>query len=164
MLFLISLDLDPLMAGLILSIHAITSSLATPLWGFLTDFTGRKKIVLTTITIGLSATLFALPFVAVQLNDFTRNSSSLITQNNQTTTTNEKYCTTSCNDNRMFHGMLILFIMIGLFDHVINVFLDSNTMRAIELHLKKPSFGNQRVFGAITFGVGSVVALSLIHI
>ena len=161
MLFLISLDLDPLMAGLILSIHAITSSLATPLWGFLTDFTGRKKIVLTTITIGLSATLFALPFVAVQLNDFTRNSSSLITQNNQTTTTNEKYCTTSCNDNRMFHGMLILFIMIGLFDHVINVFLDSNTMRAIELHLKKPSFGNQRVFGAITFGVGSVVSGAL---
>ena len=161
MLFLISLDLDPLMAGLILSIHAITSSLATPLWGFLTDFTGRKKIVLTTITIGLSATLFALPFVAVQLNDFTRNSSSLITQNNQTTTTNEKYCTTSCNDNRMFHGMLILFIMIGLFDHVINVFLDSNTMRAIELHPKKPSFGNQRVFGAITFGVGSVVAGAL---
>ena len=157
LLFLISLDLDPLMAGLILSLRSVASSLATPLWGFLSDYTGRKKIVLTTITIGLSATILVLPFVAVQLNDFTRNSSSF----NETLATNRKYCTTSCNDNRMFHGMLILFIIDGLFDHVINVFLDSGTMRAIDLHPKKPSFGNQRVFGAITFGVGSVAAGAL---
>ena len=93
LLFLISLDLDPLMAGLILSLRSVASSLATPLWGFLSDYTGRKKIVLTTITIGLSATILVLPFVAVQLNDFTRNSSSL----NETLATNGKYCTTSCN-------------------------------------------------------------------
>ena len=157
LLFLISLDLDPLMAGLILSLRSVASSLATPLWGFLSDYTGRKKIVLTTITIGLSATILALPFVAVQLNDFTRNSSSL----NQTLATNRKYCTASCNDNRMFHGMLILFISIGLFDLVTPGFLDANAMRAIEVNPRKPSFGNQRVFGAITFGIGSIVAGAL---
>ena len=161
LLFLTSLDLDPLMAGMILSLRSVTSSFSTPLWGFLSDYTGRKKIVITTITIGLSATILAGPFVAVQLNDFTRNSSSLVTENNQTSTTSRKYCTTSCNDNRMFHGMLIMFISIGLFDLVMPGFLDVNAMRAIQVHPKKPSFGNQRVFGAITFGVGSVVAGAL---
>ena len=158
LLFLTSLDLNPLLAGLILSLQAVASSLATPLWGFVSDFTGRKKIVMTIIPIGLAATILPAPFVAVRLNDFTRNSSSLIDHNNQTSLTDRKYCTTSCGDNRMFYGMLVLFIATGFFDNVMPVFLDSNAMHAIESHSKKTSFGKQRVFSTITFGIGSVVA------
>ena len=158
LLFLTSLDLNPFLAGSILSLRAVASSLATPLWGFVSDFTGRKKTVMTITTLGLAATILPAPFVAVGLNDFTRNSSSLIDHNNQTSLTDGKYCTTSCGDNRMFHGMLVLFIATGFFDGVMPVFLDSNAMHAIESHSRKTSYGKQRVFGAITFGIGSVVA------
>ena len=53
-----------------------------------------------------------------------------------------------------------LFIVNGIFNGIIAVFLDSNTIQAIEVLSEKGegNFGQQRVFGAIAFAFGSVGA------
>ena len=162
LLFLTSLDLNPLLAGTILSLRSLSSAIVTPLWGFLIDYTGRKKLILAVITIGMAATILPIPFVAVEWNDFTTSNSSISSylgeNDTSPTSTERKYCTTSCGDSRMFHGMLVLFIVIGIFDGVLPGFLDSNAVSAIQVHTKETSYGKQRVYGAASFGIGSVIA------
>ena len=113
---------------------------------------------MTTTAIGMATTIIAGPLIASQLNGWTKGKSSLSTSNHTISTTNGKYCTTSCGDFRMFHGMLALFFVNGIFNGIIGVLLDSNTMEAIEVHTKEASFGKQRVFGAVAFFFGSLIA------
>ena len=54
-----------------------------------------------------------------------------------------------------------LFIANGIFNGIIAVFLDSNTIQAIEVLSEKGegNFGQQRVFGAIAFATTATVLL-----
>ena len=66
MLFLTSLGLSPFLSGLIICLRTAVSSFAAPFWGFITDYTKKRKITLTLLCVGMAVTL--LPAIGVFLD------------------------------------------------------------------------------------------------
>ena len=107
------------------------------------------------LVIGLSTTVFPAPFLARHLNLFDREMNTTL---NSTMEGDNKYCTSECGDNRMFHAMLALFAAMGLFEYTLPGFNDSNVMRIIKSNRRKTNYGAQRTFGAIGFAIGSLIS------
>jgi len=162
MVFLTSIGLTPFEGGLVICVRTLVSTFAGPFWGFLSDSTGREKLIYTILVIGVIVTAFPAPFIAWSLNDFDRQQASVIRNGSSNLNTTlqkdtdlEKYCTSNCGDNLMLYAMLGLFSAMGIFEYTLPGFLDSNVMKIIESNKKKTDFGRQRLFGAIGFAIGS---------
>eukprot|EP00111_Clytia_hemisphaerica_P009051 TCONS_00026521-protein len=158
-LFLTSLGLNPFLAGLCICLRTAVSTFAAPFWGFISDYTGRQRLLYVILTLGMVVTILPAPFVATQFNDFDGNSTDDVSLNPNATRSlvGPNYCTTECGDNRMFHVMVALFISMGLFEYTLPGFIDSNVMSIVSNH-PLTNFGHQRVFGSIGFAIGSLIA------
>ena len=162
MVFLTSIGLTPFEGGLVICIRTVMSAIAGPFWGFLSDSSGREKLIYTILVIGMIVTVFPAPFIARSLNDFNRQQTPTIKNNSSNVNTTlhydtnlDKYCTSACGDNLMFYAMLGLFSAMGIFEYTLPGFLDSNVMKVMESNEQKTDFGRQRLFGAIGFAIGS---------
>jgi len=65
--FLVSSGISRTKAGFITGTIFAVSSVAAPLWGMLSDYTGRRKLILALICITAAASMFTLPIAESQL-------------------------------------------------------------------------------------------------
>ena len=162
-IFLVSIGITPSQAGLINALRTLASCIGSVIWPLLTDaLGGRQTIVLIIISIVTLLSLAPLPWIAVFVNNIIQEdiSNNVTNNTNSTLTLNDQafYCNSECGDNRMFYGMLAIFLVIGLVEMSFIGFLDSNVITLIKTIHKKATYGNQRVFGAIGFAIGSTLS------
>lgn len=151
--FLISVGLTTTQAGLITGLRTITSVIFGPLCGALVDYTGRLKLIFVFLCLGSLTLLFPLPWIARDVCpltfSFTGNNSSVITDRNNTSA--------NCNEH-LFYTSLSILMMSAIFDTSLLGYLDWLVMYIVSTSKKKETFGHQRMFGSLGFGVGNLLS------
>ena len=155
--FFTSAGLDIKEAGFISGIRFLTATLTTPLWGFVSDYTGCRKLIFVILCLGTALTVFPLPWVANAFRDITCN---ITTIQDHTQLSHE--CNTKLFSSRLFYAMLILICISSMFSNPIHGLTDSFVMNTIKSSERETDYGKQRVFGGIGFGLTNfIVGLSI---
>ena len=161
--FFTSIGLKASQAGFIAGLRATASSIASPLWGVVADKTGRRKMIFVIICIGTLLFVFPMPWIAKSVRNikYRHNSQQqLIIQNDTNASTylpSSKSCKLDLNTNNLFYVMLTIAVLASLFDTTIPGFIDSAVMNAVSKSKRKATFGKQRLFGSVGFGITSVI-------
>jgi len=86
--FLTSSGISKTKAGFITGIIFAVSSVAAPLWGMLSDYTGRRKLILVLICVTAAASMFTLPIAESKLVTTSHNVNSTCSAVRSTNSTN----------------------------------------------------------------------------
>lgn len=134
--------------GLISGITSMVSTLTAPFWGFLIDYSGRRKLIFTILAIGMSIAVVASPFAAREVNPIDYN----IPVN--TTSTNSTVKNTAAPfTSKIFFVTLTLLISERFFTGPLGGMVDAAVMNVISTREPTASFGLQRVYGGLSFGL-----------
>ena len=160
--FLISIGITPSQAGLINAMRTLAACFSTILWPLITDaIGGRQVVVLAILSFCTLLTVSPLPWLAEFINSIVQEKMvDNLTDNSRNLTNDSQvsYCNTECGDNRMFYSMFGMFVALGVFETSFVGFIDSNNISLLKAYHKKATYGNQRLFGSIGFGVGSALS------
>ena len=145
--FLTSIGLTVSAAGFIGGIRLVSSFIIGPLWGFLIDHTGQRKLIFTALCLGTGLTIFSLPwtahFIAHQENNETyrllSDFNDSIDQKNGFDSTANQYGFSS----KIFYIMLFTIVISNFFDIPLQGLIDSFVMNVAHSKGSNDSFGMQ---------------------
>lgn len=159
-LFFISVGLTVAEAGLITGLMYAAPILTGPFWGYLADKTGYQRLILFVLTIGSSAGMFAMPWIAGMLNPYSQKTicNNSLLMNNTGTLTEE-----ACNHdtNTLFWSLLGLTVFASIFLTPLANFLEALVSNIAQSGTVNASYGAQRFISmCITnFVVGKAVEI-----
>jgi len=172
-MFLTSVGLTAREAGIISAISYATAAFAGPCWGSLADKTGQRKSIIISLCLVLAATSFAIPWVAGALTTSTLQCTSINathtlhdnqTDMNTTQRNISKIPNRVCASKKspVSHLLFDLMLFTSILTHscsisVISMYI-AVTMNIIEHNAKNQGYGHQRKFGALGFGIWSLIA------
>lgn len=161
-LFLSSTGLTPQQAGTVNGVRFIGFIVGAPVWAVLADYTRRHTFVVLLLCLSSLLLMTALPFLSIPLSvgvggcgeDYgIRNMT-----NNFTTTALPPgdYGTSEGVDHgTLFAVMMLVTLVTSCFDGSTQGFVDAGVIQKISTTTRKVSYGTQRLFGAIGYGVGA---------
>ena len=102
--FLTSSGISKTKAGFITGIIFAVSSVAAPLWGMLSDYTGRRKLILALICVTAAASMVTLPIAESQLvTKWQSKNQTCPAINDVVNTTSIRYNTTNFHNHTYFY-------------------------------------------------------------
>ena len=152
-LFLTSIGLTVKEAGVISGCRLLVSSILTPLWGYLIDYTGRRKIIYVVLCLGTALTFFPLPWVAKSLR-FNQTNSTIGDRFEITRVQNYRKIFTG----PLFYVMLLLVCASTSCLNTMRGVLDSFVMNVVMTSVTAVEYGRQNLFGAVGFGISNIIA------
>lgn len=177
--FLTSLGLSVSKAGLITGLRAVPAFLASPVWGLLADYTGRRKTIFILLQIATLLLIFSLPWAGRHL--YVKQS---LAKYNQTVSvqvepiaktlniTNDLYLTpvpeilseTYVETNTktlstLFYVMLALLLTSAIFDSSLIAFINAVIVKLVRSN--EAAFGKQRMFGSLGFSLATYFGIHL---
>ena len=156
--FFLSVGLSASQAGLITGMTFLSSSIAGPLWGMLTDYTGRRKLILVLLCLGSASSILSLPWVASSLVNNLNNSSC---DHNYNISNNSRIisdCLPTEQDTiALFRVFLSVMVFGSIFFNTLPNYIEAIVLNVVNESKSKATFGGQRIFGSI----GSCIAIYL---
>lgn len=161
-LFFMSVGLDIEEAGFIAGMRLLAATLVTPLWGYVADKTGHRKIIFSILCFGAAFFTFPLPLAGSIYSIKNCTNAALAEQDmlgKHTTACPYKLFT-----SKLFFILLLLVCLCSMFFNPLHGILDSFVMNAIQSAPRKTNYAKQRVAGAFGFGLlNFFVGLALDH-
>lgn len=168
-LFFTSVGLSAGQAGFITGIRFTSAALATPLWGYITDYTGRRKLILTILCIGAALPMFSMPWVSKWIyrqSDYAACSGANSTHANSSilfpyhSVDEIKQC--ELNKERaadtLFYVLMGIVTFASTFLVPLPGYIDTIVMNVVKTGDRKASYGGQRIFGSLGFSVANLLA------
>ena len=156
--FFLSVGLSASQAGLITGMTFLSSSIAGPLWGLLTDYTGRRKLILVLLCLGSASSILSLPWVASSLVNNLNNRSC---DHNYPISNNSRIisdCLPTEQDTiALFRVFLSIMVFGSIFFNTIPNYIEVIALNVVTESKSKATFGGQRIFGSI----GTCIAIYL---
>ena len=169
-LFYLSIGLNPFEAGLVGGFRLIGMIMGGIFWGFVADFKKQYRLTIAIVCIGSIISVGLQPLLSVWVGDKKQNvcppranninatlfygSTRLMNETFRWMSRTIKYSSTS----RLFYAMLFINIISKFFEGGHVGFIDSGTIEQCRTLPHKPSYGNQRMFGAVGFASGIIVS------
>ena len=155
--FLRSVGFHPTRIGIITGLCQIARTISCPIWSALADKTRKHFLIVQFLSIAEILVNFPLPWIARSLSsnvNYTcfNNEVSNATQNTTVSDVPFEHASTP-----YFFSMVAVMVFAGLFEGAVPNFVDTRTMNLINQESPQSTFGQQRYFGAIGFGISSVV-------
>ena len=157
-IFLTSVGLSASQAGFISGIRYIASLLSGPLWGILADYTGRRKLIMVFICIGSAFPIFTMPWIANVIYPLVNNG-TCVSQRNTTNNTSLTLTDKECEEERhvkletLFYIFLAIVVFGSMFVIPISGYVDAIVINVIKTDENNASYGAQRNFASLGFGV-----------
>lgn len=172
-LFLTSIGLTSSEAGFITGMCFATSAIVGPLWGALSDYTGRRKLIFVVLCFFAAATFFSLPWIVF----FLPESYKLVPAHGKNQTLNQTlfdYTELESDahhylidqiptneiapfTNRLFWIMLGCLLFVNVFLNPLAGLLDSVVMNVIKKNGDASSYGLQRLYGSLGGGITPLI-------
>ena len=170
--FLISLGLSTQQSGLINGLRTVSRIFGAPLWGWVADRTKGHRAIMMILCLGSIIFTLPQPWIAYWINEplykehvpfqSQGNSASrmqnLSMANLSTSSTYKSAKVTKDSSELLFGAMLTLNLLSSFFEGPIIGFLATITMQKVSRNPFKCSFGRQRAFGAIGWGLSAFAA------
>ena len=151
--FLTSVGMTSTEAGIIVGLRSLPALFASPLWGVITDMTGRRKLIITILWIATILLVFPLPCIGF-LNEQTIN------HENSTSLKVSPERITYSGNKKLFYITLTACLLSACFEQPLIGFIDSAVMDVVT-ERKHATYGQQRmVAGLATVGVNFVAGLA----
>ena len=171
--FFTSVGLSTLQAGLITGIRYVSATISQPLWGYIADYTGKRKLILIILCIGAALPMFCMPWVSRWIYPkshyelCTRNSTlgngtfgiSRFTNITEYTNAVDK-CETEKKHavNTLFYVLLVIVTFASTFEVPLPCYVDTIVMNVVKTGTEKASYGGQRIFGSLGFSLANLLA------
>lgn len=165
--FFASVGLSTSQAGLITGIRFVSSSFTQLLWGYISDYTGRRKLILIILCLGASLPMFIMPWVSTWIyppSHYALCSGANSTQVNITSSHRYNYLMTQCQQDKekalttLFYTLLGITTFSSAFLVPLPPYIDTTIMNVAKSRDDKASYGGQRIFGSIGFSLASLLA------
>ena len=147
-IFLRDVGLSIAETGFISGMTYTTMAVFSPIWGLLVDYTGRRKLIFFTLFLTMICCVFSLPFVAGMINSTHDVTSPNVTSHNVTISSHH-----NSFSSKIFIAMLSLEICSKIFLSPLHSMIDAAVMNVIEMKEPGSTYGDQRVYGGLSFGV-----------
>jgi len=154
-IFCTAVGLTNSQAGFISGLRYGSAALAGPMWGYLADYTGRRKLIMAAISIGSAFPIFAMPWIARSIHPNPNMNCTFLQETNFTTPV-------TCNEVEREKQVTILFyviLAITMFGSVFVMsmpgYVDSIVIHVAKTGKKEAGFGAQRIFGSIGFTIAN---------
>ena len=163
-LFLISIGLSPDNAGIINGMRMIGFVVGGVFWGFVADYKKFYRLVIVIVTFGVITAMTLQPILSLLVGKRTLNTCPILPEESYNQSnwgrnhTLNSYVETSGNTSKLFYTMLVINIIAKFFEGPHNAFIDSGVIERCRIHLGKPDYGFQRIYGPVGFAMGIVVS------
>jgi len=160
--FFVSTGLPKFKAGIITGLTYAPPIVAGPVWGYLADFSGRRKLILTVLCIGAALPLFSTPWVAKAIyppskyecgssNTTTATMSITNATFGGTTSTSETLCKRLRDEaqDTLFWVMLAIMLVASVFLVPLQPHVEAIVMGVVKSGPSTTTYGAQRIFGCI---------------
>ena len=167
--FLMSIGLTPVEAGLIGGIRLIGVVIGGVFWGFVADYKKQYRLIIAIVCIASIVTMGLQPLLSVLIGDKKKNicqntaehtnTSTFVgsfTKQNKTVTSEQS--TQIPSNNILFYAMLLVNVISKFLEGPHISFTDSGAVEKCRILPHKPNFGNQRMFGAVGFATGIMIS------
>lgn len=169
-LFYLSIGLNPFEAGLVGGFRLFGMIMGGVFWGFVADYKKQYRLTIAIVCIGSIIAMGLQPLLSVWFGDKKRNmcppradNTNATLFNGSTRLTNEAFrwmsrSSKNSSTSRLFYAMLFINIISKFFEGSHVGFIDSGTIEQCRTLPHNPSYGNQRMFGAVGFASGIIVS------
>lgn len=147
--FFVSLGLTTSQAGFITGFRSVASLLANPFWGFLADYSGRRRLVTFCLCFGSLVAVFPIPWVvsAVQKHSVINNTCT-------NATLGEVHFPEHCfvrDKTLLFYVLLSVLATGALFVIPLPGYMDTIAMTVVKTSNSGATYGGQRIWGSIGY-------------
>ena len=167
--FLMSIGLTPVEAGLIGGIRLIGGVIGGVFWGFVADYKKQYRIITGIVCIGSIAVMSLQPLLSVWIGDKKKNTCQNTAEHTNTSTFGGNFTKQNKtvtpeqsahipSSNILFYAILLLKVISKFFKGPHIPFTDSGAVEKCRMLPHKPNFGNQRMFGAVGFAAGIMIS------
>ncbi|XP_012560124.3 uncharacterized protein LOC105846192 [Hydra vulgaris] len=144
--FLKTVGMTSTEAGIIVGLRSVPALFASPLWGFLTDLTGRRKLIITILWLGTILLIFPMPSIVFLSDPITSNRTVL----------NRAQETIYLSNAKVFYVTLVVCLLSACFEQPLVGFIDSAVMDVVTTR-DGVTYGNQRIVaGVATVGINLI--------
>lgn len=145
--FFVNIGLTTSQAGFITGFRTIAALLANPLWGFLADYSGRRRLVAFVLCFGSLISLFPIPWLVHVIKGHSIVNTTCV---NETLLTENITC--QSHDNTLLFYVLVTILATGaIFVVPLPGFMDTIAMAVVKTRNSSATYGEQRIFGSIGF-------------
>ena len=164
---LVSVGMSTRQAGLITGVSFGPSSIATPLWGLLADYSRRRKLILIFLCLGATFPFFSIPFISFVIYPYPKlcatQTNATLGNNSKPNITGDETLGNACLDRKpkqsVLFYVLLFVIMFGLiFFGPLVGYIDCIVMNIIKTGDNEASYGAQTVFRSVGVTIASVLA------
>ena len=167
--FLVSIGLTPVEAGLIGGIRLIGAVIGGVFWGFVADYKKQYRLIIGIVCIGSIVTMGLQPLLSVWIGDKEKNICQYTAKHTNTSTfggsfTKQNKSVTSeqstqiSSSNILFYAILLVNVISKFLEGPHISFTDSGAVEKCRILPHKPNFGSQRMFGAVGFAAGIMIS------
>lgn len=154
--FLKSIGISVSHAGVVVGIRMLVSCFASSCFNAIGDFTHRNMCIFWFLCIASTLMIFPLPWIAQDaLSAVARKNCSGDSFTGKAI--NKDTLIANCHKNMLFFIMLAVNIVNAIFTQPIAPYLDPVVVALVKKK-KNISFTQQRIFGAVGFGIGALLA------
>ena len=149
-IFLRDVGLSIAETGFVSGMTYATIGIFSPIWGLIVDYTGRRKLIFLISFFGMICCVLPLPFVAGLINstnDGNMTSTNITSHNINISPPHNSFT------SKIFIAMLSLEVCSMYFLSPLHAMVDAAGMNLIETKKPGSTFGDQRMYGGISFGV-----------
>lgn len=162
-LFFVSVGLSVSKAGFITGLMYAPPIIAGPIWGYLADRTGRRRLLLFILCVGAAFLLSSMPWLARALNErevSSCNTTIPVSSSNGTNNSEIEFIfQENCrNVSRLFWTLFCVAISASLFLLPLPNYMETLVMNVVKTRPGRSSYGGQRVMGGIGMAVTSYFA------
>jgi len=151
--FFVSIGLTPSQAGVMTGVRLISSSIANPLWGFVADYTGRRRLVMLIMCVGAASLVTPMPWIARALHQALPEST-----NGTTSSYGELPPGHQTDNSKLFYSLLSILVVGNVFAGPLFGYIDTIAMNVVKSSPTKATYGGQRIFGSIGFCMANFMA------
>jgi len=172
-LFFTSVGLSPIHAGIITGMNYASPIITGPIWGYVADFTGRRKLVLCILCLGGAFPIFSMPWIArsiYPLSMFKCNATMLNATGISFVTNQYSGISYSFKSHaecevlkeaalKSLYQVLLAIIIIASSCLVpLPTYIDTIVMNVVKTSKSRTTYGQQRIYGSFGFSIANFFA------
>ena len=153
--FCTEVGLSKTLAGYISGARYLSAALTGPLWGYLADYTGRRKLIMIIISIGSAFPIFGMPWIAKSIhpNPGITNCTTEALYNSTLVQCSE----IARQKKELFYVLLLVTVIGSVFLMNMPGYVDSIVIHVVKTNPTKASYGLQRIYGSLGFTVANLI-------
>lgn len=170
--FFVMLGLTPAQAGLITGVSFAVAAIAPPIWSSIIEAFGYRRTNFIILCIGVAATVFSMPYIAISVAEYKFNMTCAPKNMSRhhmppgpllhfqkppkgVVCHMQRFL---LNSDMLFTLLLIMNIVSRIFFVTLTSYVDSVVVKVVKTRQRPTTYGVQRVFGVIGFGMANFVA------